>query len=35
MDREWDAPRALVFAPRTDSAPSEMAFDAAIQRRGR
>jgi sugar phosphate isomerase/epimerase len=32
MDREWGAPDALAFVRRTDFAPSEIAFDAAMQR---
>jgi sugar phosphate isomerase/epimerase len=34
MDREWGAPDALAFVRRTDFAPSEIAFDAAMQRSG-
>jgi sugar phosphate isomerase/epimerase len=34
MDREWGAPDALAFVRRTDFAPSEIAFDAAMQRAG-
>jgi sugar phosphate isomerase/epimerase len=32
MDREWGAPEALAFVRRADFAPSEIAFDAAMQR---
>jgi sugar phosphate isomerase/epimerase len=32
MDREWGAHEALAFVRRTDFAPSEVAFDAAMQR---
>jgi sugar phosphate isomerase/epimerase len=32
MDREWGAPDALAFVRRTDFVPSEIAFDAAMQR---
>jgi sugar phosphate isomerase/epimerase len=32
MDRDWGAPDALAFVRRTDFAPSEIAFDAAMQR---
>jgi sugar phosphate isomerase/epimerase len=35
MDRDWGAPEALAFVRRTDFAPSEIAFDAAMQRPGR
>ena len=31
MDREWGAPDALAFVRRTDFAPSDVAFDAAMQ----
>ena len=34
MDREWGAQDALAFVRRTDFAPSEVAFDAAMQRDG-
>ncbi len=34
MDREWGAQDALAFVRRTDFAPSEVAFDAAMQRPG-
>jgi sugar phosphate isomerase/epimerase len=34
MDRDWGAPDALAFIRRTDFAPSEIAFDAAMQRAG-
>src|SRR4051795_8789848 len=34
MDRDWGAPDALAFVRRTDFAPSEIAFDAAMQRSG-
>ena len=33
MDRDWGAPDALAFVRRTDFSPSEIAFDAAMQRR--
>jgi sugar phosphate isomerase/epimerase len=32
MDREWGAPDALAFVRRADFAPSQIAFDAAMQR---
>lgn len=32
MDREWGAKDALAFVRRTDFAPSDVAFDAAMQR---
>ncbi len=32
MDREWGAQDALAFVQRTDFTPSELAFDAAMQR---
>jgi len=32
MDRDWGAPDALAFVRRTDFSPSEIAFDAAMQR---
>jgi sugar phosphate isomerase/epimerase len=32
MDRDWGAPDALAFVRRTDFAPSQIAFDAAMQR---
>ena len=32
MDRDWGAPDALAFVRRADFAPSELAFDAAMQR---
>src|SRR5438552_2039564 len=32
MDREWGAQDAIAFVRRTDFAPSEVAFDAAMQR---
>src|SRR6478752_6877202 len=32
MDRDWGAPDALAFVRRTDFAPSEIAFDAAMQK---
>ena len=32
MDREWGAPDALAFVRRTDFAPSQIAFDAAMQK---
>jgi hypothetical protein len=32
MDREWGARDALAFVRRTDFAPSNVAFDAAMQR---
>jgi len=34
MDREWGAQDALAFVRRTDFAPSDVAFDAAMQREG-
>ena len=34
MDRDWGAPDALAFVRRTDFAPSEIAFDAAMQKAG-
>jgi sugar phosphate isomerase/epimerase len=34
MDRDWGAPDALAFVRRTDFAPSEIAFDAAMQKPG-
>ena len=34
MDRDWGAPDALAFVRRTDFAPSEIAFDAAMQEAG-
>jgi sugar phosphate isomerase/epimerase len=34
MDRDWGAPDALGFVRRTDFAPSEIAFDAAMQKAG-
>jgi sugar phosphate isomerase/epimerase len=34
MDREWGAQDALAFVRRTDFKPSEVAFDAAMQRSG-
>ena len=34
MDREWGAQDALAFVRRTDFAPSDVAFDAAMQRGG-
>ncbi len=34
MDRNWGAPDALAFVRRTDFSPSEIAFDAAMQRAG-
>ncbi|MBE2314534.1 sugar phosphate isomerase/epimerase [Solirubrobacter sp. CPCC 204708] len=33
MDRDWGAPDALAFVRRTDFAPSDVAFDAAFERR--
>jgi sugar phosphate isomerase/epimerase len=35
MDRDWGAPDALAFVRRVDFAPSELAFDAAMQATGR
>src|SRR6476646_3971069 len=35
MDRDYGAPDALAYVRRTDFAPSEIAFDAAMQRAGR
>jgi sugar phosphate isomerase/epimerase len=35
MDREWGAPDALAFVRRADFSPSDVAFDAAMQRRER
>ena len=35
MDREWGAQDALAFVRRTDFTPSDVAFDAAMQRSGR
>jgi sugar phosphate isomerase/epimerase len=32
MDRDWGAPDALAFVRRTDFAPSQIAFDAAMQK---
>jgi sugar phosphate isomerase/epimerase len=32
MDRDWGAPDALAFVRRTDFAPSDIAFDAAMQK---
>jgi sugar phosphate isomerase/epimerase len=32
MDRDWGAPDSLAFVRRTDFAPSEIAFDAAMQK---
>ena len=32
MDRDWGAPDALAFVRRTDFSPSELAFDAAMQK---
>jgi sugar phosphate isomerase/epimerase len=32
MDRDWGAPDALAYVRRTDFAPSEIAFDAAMQK---
>jgi sugar phosphate isomerase/epimerase len=32
MDRDWGAPDALAFVRRTDFSPSEIAFDAAMQK---
>jgi sugar phosphate isomerase/epimerase len=34
MDRDWGAPDALAFVRKTDFAPSEIAFDAAMQKAG-
>ena len=34
MDREWGAQEALAFVRKTDFAPSEIAFDAAMQKAG-
>ena len=34
VDRDWGAPDALAFVRRTDFAPSEIAFDAAMQKSG-
>ena len=34
MERDWGAPDALAFVRRTDFAPSEIAFDAAMQKAG-
>jgi sugar phosphate isomerase/epimerase len=34
MDREWGAQDAVAFVRRTDFAPSEIAFDAAMQKAG-
>jgi sugar phosphate isomerase/epimerase len=34
MDRDWGAPDALAFVRRTDFAPSEIAFDSAMQKAG-
>jgi sugar phosphate isomerase/epimerase len=34
MDREWGAQDSLAFVRRTDFAPSDVAFDAAMQREG-
>jgi sugar phosphate isomerase/epimerase len=34
MDRDWGAPDALAYVRRTDFAPSEIAFDAAMQKPG-
>jgi sugar phosphate isomerase/epimerase len=34
MDRDWGAPDALAFVRRTDFSPSEIAFDAAMQKAG-
>ncbi len=34
MDREWGAQDALAFVRRTDFAPADVAFDAAMQREG-
>ena len=33
MDREWGAEDAATFVHRTDFAPSDMAFDAAFERK--
>jgi sugar phosphate isomerase/epimerase len=32
MDRDWGAPEALAFVRKTDFSPSEIAFDAAMQK---
>ncbi|HUQ22098.1 MAG TPA: TIM barrel protein, partial [Gaiellaceae bacterium] len=34
MDRDWGAREALAFVRRTDFSPSEIAFDAAMQKPG-
>ena len=34
MDRDWGAPDALAFVRRTDFSPSQIAFDAAMQKAG-
>ena len=34
MDRDWGAPDALAFVRKTDFSPSEIAFDAAMQKSG-
>ena len=34
MEREYGAQDALAFVRRTDFAPSELAFDAAMQKAG-
>ncbi len=34
MDRDWGAPDSLAFVRRTDFSPSEIAFDAAMQKAG-
>jgi len=34
MDRDWGAPEALAFVRMTDFSPSEIAFDAAMQKAG-
>jgi sugar phosphate isomerase/epimerase len=34
MDRDWGAPDALAYVRRTDFAPSNIAFDAAMQKAG-
>jgi sugar phosphate isomerase/epimerase len=34
MDRDWGAPDALAFVRRSDFSPSEIAFDAAMQKSG-
>jgi sugar phosphate isomerase/epimerase len=34
MDRDWGAPDALAFVRKTDFSPSEIAFDAAMQKAG-